>query len=283
MEKEIRIVVPVARTRHPMLMDCVRNIRMTTGREPIVWECGGNVAVARNEALASLDPGWTIFVDTDAFPVQKDWDQALVKAAEKAGAVIANGREFFDFGDKLEPANPGTRIIGPPINCAGALLAVDTTKCGARFDENLGYSSGTLGPCIEDTDFARAVAEAGGKMIREPSIPFLHKDRGATDMKGFLATDEAFCYWIVGLLVSAKWALGMPGFFEGIGRVPADGRWLGKGVSPERLLEGYEPAIERMPADVARRFRRIVQREALSHFGDRLRKISISTKGEKTC
>ncbi len=266
--KDIEIVIPVHTTRHYMLMDCVRNVRETAGVEPVVWESPGNVAVARNEALDGVDAEWVCFLDTDAFPQEANWHRTLLDAARSAGVAIANPFEVFDFGTHLENRPRGkSSIEAQPGNCGGFCLLVNRAGCGARFDENIGYESDFLGPCLEDADFACSVAEAGGRMLLETSVTVVHRDRGVADMDEFLRSHEGYCYEVVGELIRFKHHLGLPGLFKGIGKVPGVGRYLASGYGRDALVECFAPVISKLPEAMRSPVQRHVENLALPHFG----------------
>lgn len=265
--KDIEIVIPVHTTRHHMLMDCVRNVRETTGTEPVVWESAGNVAVARNEALDQVDSEWICFLDTDAFPQEQDWHRTLLEAARNSGALIANPFEVFDFGTHLETRERGeSKVIRMPDNCGGFCLLVNRSCCSTRFDENIGYESDFLGPCLEDTEFAKSVAGEGGKMLLDTSVTVLHRDRGVADMQEFFLSHEGFCYTVIGDLINFKHRLGNRDLFKGIGKVPGVGRYLAEGYGRDELLECFAPVIENLPEKMRSPVQRHIELISSSHF-----------------
>lgn len=245
--KDIEIVIPVHTTRHPMLMECVRNVRETTGTEPVVWESPGNVSVARNGALDAVDAKWVCFLDTDAFPQGRDWHLTLMRSAEADCVSIANPNEVFDFGTHTTALGSRRMVIDSPDNCGGFCLLVDRTNVTGRFDENIGYESDFLGPCLEDTDFAKTVCEHGGTMLLEPSVTVLHRDRGTADVLEFINSHEGFCYAVVSSLIDMKHHLGLADLFSGIGKVPGCGRYLADGYTKDRLIECYAPVLANLP------------------------------------
>ena len=265
--KDLEIVIPVHTTRHYMLMDCVRNVRETAGVEPVVWESPGNVAVARNEALGQVDAEWVCFLDTDAFPQERNWHTTLLDAARNAGVQIANPFEVFDFGTHLDDRPRGTtRVVPRPENCGGFCLLVNRASCATRFDENIGYESDFLGPCLEDADFACSVGEAGGSLLLETSVTVIHRDRGVANLREFFGSHEGFCYAVVGELMRFKHHLGMPDLFEGIGKVPGVGRYLASGYGRDDLIECFAPVISKLPEAMRSPVQQHVENLALPHF-----------------
>ena len=252
----VTIVIPVHTTRHPMLVECVENVRATTGLEPVVWEEDGNVSVARNAALAACDTRWVCFLDTDAFPVGTGWLQRMVTVAEDLDVAILNPREILDFGNVVYDVTNKIRTptrIEHPTNCSGMCLLVRRELCNGFFDPFCGLTSGRLGPCIEDTDLAlrcRAAGLAGGYV---PDVIVLHKDRGAADYEAWTRTDEFYAYSLMSRMLDIKWhprnAALRENFFQPLGSLPGkDQRRLAHGYNREDLLECFLPVLEQLPS-----------------------------------
>jgi len=255
MTNDVTIVIPTHTTAHYMLQDCVKNIRDTTGLEPFVCEDKGNVSVARNRAMRECSTEWVCFVDTDAFPQGKNWINTLITTTERMGASICQPSEVSEFGQvhvRSECKLSEPLLIDNPTNCAGMCLLVKRADCAGLFDEHCGLTAGFLGPCIEDTDFALHVGHLGLKMVYDPRVEALHKDRGAATLDAWRETDEHAAYRIMNLMLKAKWNSAddsfRAGFFSGIGMVPAkDQRTLADGYGRDDLLACYAPMIERFP------------------------------------
>lgn len=261
------VVIPVFTTRHYMLAECVRNVRDTTGVEPVVWECPGNVSVARNQALQGTDTKWVCFLDTDAFPVEKDWLQELVRVAELQDATILQPNEIMDFpGGQVTTMSGKDPIVVPgPRNCATMCLLVNRVACLGLFDEDCGLTAGRLGPCIEDTDFACAVVARGGKVVFHPGIHVLHRDRGAINITEWKQTDEVLCYHFMNTLLEVKWHERnvdiRKGFFRHLGSVPAkDQRHLADGFTAIDLLHCYLPVAADLPGQDSALVAKVLER-----------------------
>lgn len=250
------IIIPVHTTRHHMLLDCIANVRATTGREPIVWEESGNVSVARNAALAATSTEWVCFLDTDAFPQGRNWLDLMVATAETLDVAILNPREVLDFGTSTYTTY--SRIVTPtrvdhPGNCSGMCLLMRRSQCLDIFDPFCGLTSGRLGPCIEDTDAARHCALRGLAAGYNPDVIVLHRDRGAADYEAWTRTDEFFAYRVMSLLLDIKWhprnAALRPTFFQPLQSLPGrDQRRLAHGYTRADLLNCYLPILDALPA-----------------------------------
>lgn len=249
----VSVVIPVHTTRHPMLLDAVQNVRDTIGLEPVVWETPANVAVARNEAMAAITTDWICFLDSDAFPQEAAWLDTLIQLGESSGTVIVAPHEVLDFGTSRTAFLSHLTapvVIDSPTNCAGMCLLVRRDFCAGLFDEHIGLTQGFLGPCIEDTDFAHAVAAKGGALAYHPDVHVLHKDRGTVNLDSWLCTDEALAYRLMSALITAKWhpttpASTRPSFFREIRAVESrDQRTLARHLTHHDLLDCYLPVVE---------------------------------------
>lgn len=246
------ICIPTWTTGHPMLMACVRNVRATTGGEPVVWRTDANVAVARSQATAALDTDYICFLDTDAFPQERGWLSRLVQTAEETGADIVSPNEILWFSaTQLTPLWPDReqpyKIKRPRV--AGMCVLVRRGR--GVWDPYIGLTHGRLGPCIEDTDFAFSVAAQGGVHIHEPRVHVYHKDRGTPNYETWMLTHEYLCYQMMSILLQFKWQV-IPSdkrasFFSDLGSVPGQGqRYLAEGYTIEHLIECYAPIAERV-------------------------------------
>jgi hypothetical protein len=246
----VSICIPVHTTRHHMLTDCVANVKSTTGLEPVVWEEKDNVAVARRNAAAALDTEYIIYLDTDAFPVEKDWHLAMLRTAEDRQADIVSPREVLCFPGETGPIEP-CRLSEPverkgTPNVAGMCLLVRRGR--GVWDTNIGLTAGFLGPCVEDTDFAHSVVAGGGTHWAHPGVTVLHKDRGADSMAEWQRTDEFFCYELMSQYITAKWLFGIPDLFTDLGKLPAKNqRTLVDKYRVEDLANCFAPIHAKLP------------------------------------
>lgn len=241
----IEIVIPVFSTAHYMLQDCVRNVRETTGKEPIVWSSQGNVAVARQEATDRINADALLFLDTDAFPVEKDWHQLMARTMADTGAAIVSPNEILWFSETdqhqifTDLPDKAFQILQP--NVAGMCLLV--RKGWGVWDTNIGLTNGLLGPCIEDTDFAHSIQAQGGSHFKNPAVHVLHKDRGAATFDEWQDTDEMCAYRAMVELIGIKWHPNYGGhhdFFRALKGVPAKPqRSLAPGWNRRDLLNCY--------------------------------------------
>ena len=248
------ICIPTWTTGHHMLMDCVKNVRETTGCEPVVWRTDENVAVARSQATTAMDTEYICFLDTDAFPQEPGWLDRLVQIAEESGADIVSPNEILWFSpsktEALWPERDKPYVVSGPPTVAGMCVLVRRGK--GVWDTHIGLTHGRLGPCIEDTDFAYSIAAQGGRHVKEPRVHVLHKDRGAPDFDTWRLTHEYLCYEIMSELLAYKWKV-IPGeeragFFSGLGSVPGKGqRYLADGYGIKHLIECYAPVAEKIP------------------------------------
>lgn len=275
MTERVTIVIPAPLEGHFLLQDCVANVKATTGMQPVVWETAENVAVARNQAMEEIKTPYICFLDSDAFPQEKDWVRSLVEVADKTRASIVSPVEVLDFGESrvaYARSGPGPTIIRKPSNCAGMCLLVRRAAGRGRFDPNLGLTCGRIGPCIEDTDFACAIREFGGTHAYHHDVHVLHKDRGTSDMDSWVKTDEFLAYGILSDLIQARWRVEdkelRRRFFDGIGWVPSKTqRMMAPGFTYNDLLECYLPILDKLPEQERKR----LQHQMEAHIRTRMR------------
>ena len=250
------ICIPVYDTTEPLLVDCIKNVRDTTGADPVVWESKENVSIARSDAINSIDADHIIFLDSDAFPQEKNWHLRMSEVAELTHAGIVSPREVLFFSDSEQVEMPQRsnkqqiiEMIGTP-NVAGMCLLVQ--KNIGTWDRSFGLSKGFLGPCIEDTDFAFSIYNEGRKHVKVLDVSVLHKDRGFKTMAEWEVSDEFLCYEIMSELLSFKWSIKdkveRSQFFSGIGKVPCgkNSRMLADGYDLNKLMECFEPVLSKI-------------------------------------
>jgi hypothetical protein len=159
----------------------------------------------------------------------------------------------FASGERI---NNGSGISAPvvvaPDNCATMCLLVRRSKCEGLFDENCGLTAGFLGPCCEDTDFARAVNSIGGKHAYHPGVEVIHSDRGTFTYSQWKRTHEFAAYLMMSRLLDAKWhplcSETRKQFFSKLGRVPSkDQRTLATGYTMNDLLDAFLPVVDMVP------------------------------------
>lgn len=254
---KVEIVIPVPKTSHPMLQDCIANIRETTGLEPTVVDKGKNVAIARNLATKQSKADWICFVDTDAFPQGKGWIDKMIDTGEiyKASIVSPNEILVFDGNSQHVLCSRTGRFLKNPDDqpaVAGMCLLV-RRGCGT-WDENAGLSNGYIGPCIEDTDFAYSIKAEGGIHAIDARVDVLHKDRGASSLKEWSMTDEFLAYQIMAILIDRKWKVHDRDFFKGLKKVQAadnkggrGSRYMADGKTIEDLMRAYEKIFDKLP------------------------------------
>jgi hypothetical protein len=247
----ISICIPVQSTGHPMLVDCVKNIKQTTGIDPIVWSDGDNVAVARKRITESVDTEYLIFVDTDAFPVEENWHLSMMNLAIKEKASIVTPIEYFAFDSEIKQItrkkNQPYKQIEP--DAPGMCLLVKR-GCGT-WDTNIGLTNGFLGPCVEDKDFAMSIAADGGAHFIDTNVSVMHKDRGMPTYQDWLHCHEFLCYMLVSHYIQIKWMYNNPNMFAGLGRVPAQGkRTLADGYTIDNLLECFNPVADNVDISI---------------------------------
>ena len=103
-------------------------------------------------------------------------------------------------------------------------------------------------------------------MLHEASVSVLHKDRGAENLEELLHSHEAFCYDVVGMLIDAKHRLRIPDLFDGLGKVPGNGRFLAGGYGRDDLLRCFDPVLSNLPGDLRRRFCRRLETHSCFFF-----------------
>ena len=268
----VEVCIPVHTTGHPFLVECAKNVRLTTGRDPVVWECPGNVSVNRNQALAGLSSEYVCFLDADAFPIEKGWLDQLVSAADQTGATIVSPVELlqFDTGVHSFPVPfKEVTVLPSTANCTTMCLLVRRAFVQGLFDERCGLTHSRIGPCIEDTDFANAVHASGGTHAYHPGVHVLHRDRGAATYEDWQRTDEYTCYSVMSELVSTKWlpefATRRKDFFLHLGSVPAsDQRHMAPGYGPKHLADCFLPVAADLPSPLSTKLARVIEETILA-------------------
>jgi hypothetical protein len=263
----VEVCIPVHTTGHPFLVECAKNVRLTTGRDPVVWECPGNVSVNRNQALAGLSSEYVCFLDADAFPIEHGWLDLLVAAADQTRATIVSPVELLQFDNGVHsfpvPFKEVT-VLPSTANCTTMCLLVRRADVQGFFDENCGLTAGRIGPCIEDTDFANAVQASGGTHAYHPGVHVLHRDRGAATYEDWQRTDEYTCYSVMSELVATKWlpefAARRKDFFLHLGSVPAsDQRHMAPGYGSKHLADCFLPVAADLPSPLSEKLASVIE------------------------
>lgn len=252
MTTRAQIIITVPLSGHPLLQDCLRNVRDTEGVDPMVWISPDNVSVARNDAMAAADSEYVCFLDADAFPQGRGWLDHLVEVADANRATMVSCVEILDFpGERIVPRSAAAsdpRQVYSGEATTMCLLA-RRQDCLGGFDPYMGLLSETIGGCLEDTDLARNLRSKDARHWWTPKVQVLHKDRGTATYKDWTCTDEFLAYELMATLLDVKWhpinTERRADFFRGLRRVPSrDQRTMADGYGPKDLLNAFLPVTD---------------------------------------